>query len=127
MTLGRRSILVFLLVGWMGLGPGLPARAQAPLSPKVLPKILEFDRKNCPVCRASERVIHAVKDKYPGQFVVQKYYIDEEEYLFRRYKVAIVPTQVFLDASGKEVSRHEGLLKQEDFIRKLRESHFIRD
>jgi len=127
MALGRRSILVCLLVGWMGLGPGLPARAQAPGVPQVLPKILEFDRKNCPVCRASELVILAVKDRYPGQFVVQKLYIDEEEFLFRRYKVAIVPTQVFLDATGKEVYRHEGVFKQEEFIRKLRELHFIRD
>jgi thioredoxin 1 len=96
-------------------------------APKVLPKILEFDRKLCPICQASERVILAVKDRYPGQFGVEKIYMDEADYLFRRYKVAIVPTQVFLDAAGQEVGRHEGVYKPEALIQKLRELQFIRD
>ena len=122
MKLGRGSILILLLVGWMWLAPVL---AQGPASPKALPVLLEFDRKFCPICRASEMVILAAKDQYPGKFVVRKLYIDEDEYLFRRYKVVIVPTQVFLDASGQEVYRHEGVFKPAELIRKLRELKFI--
>jgi hypothetical protein len=59
--------------------------------------------------------------------VVTKLYIDEAEPTFRRYKVVIVPTQVFLDTSGKEVYRHEGIFKQAALIQKLRELKFIRD
>ena len=124
---GRRSILIFLLLGWMGLSPALPVLAQAPTTPNVLPEILEFDRKLCPICKASEAVILAVQAQYPGRFAVRKLYIDEEETLFRRYKVAIVPTQVFLDAGGREVGRHEGVFKQEALIQKLRDLKFIRD
>jgi thioredoxin 1 len=102
-------------------GPGPDETA-----PNVLPKILEFDRKLCPFCQASERVILAVKDRYPGQFGVEKLYIDEAEAVFRRYKVAIVPTQVFLDASGQEVARHQGVYKEKALIQKLRELKFIR-
>ena len=47
--------------------------------------------------------------------------------MFRRYKVAIVPTQVFLNAAGQEVARHEGVYKKEALIQKLRELKFIRD
>ena len=56
---------------------------------------------------------------YPGQFAVHRMYIDEEEHAFRRYRVAIVPTQVFLDANGKEVFRHEGVFPKEKLIEKL--------
>jgi thioredoxin 1 len=124
---GRLSILMLLLLGWMWLSPGPPVLAQTATAPKVLPQILEFDRKLCPICQASERVILAVKDQYPGQFEVKKLYIDEADALFRRYKVALVPTQVFLDAAGQEVGRHEGVYKQEVLIQKLRELKFIRD
>ena len=124
---GRLSILMLLLLGWMWLSPGPPVLAQTTTAPKVLPQILEFDRKLCPICQASERVILAVKDQYPGQFEVKKLYIDEADALFRRYKVALVPTQVFLDAAGQEVGRHEGVYKQEVLIQKLRELKFIRD
>jgi thioredoxin len=127
MQVGRLSILMLLLLGWMCLIPGLPVLAQTTTAPIVLPKILEFDRKLCPICQASERIILAVKDRYPGRFEVEKLYIDEADALFRRYKVAIVPTQVFLDAAGQEVGRHEGVYKQDALIQKLRELKFIRD
>jgi thioredoxin 1 len=127
MRLGRLSVVMLLVWGWLCLSPGLPVLAQEATAPKVLPKILEFDRKLCPICQASERIILAVKNRYPGQFGVEKLYIDEADALFRRYKVAIVPTQVFLDAAGQEVSRHEGVFKQEPLIQKLRELKFIRD
>jgi thioredoxin 1 len=123
----RRGILICLLAGWIWLGPALPALAQTPELPKVLPEMLEFDRKLCPICKASEQIILAVKDTYPGQFVVTKLYIDEADPIFRRYQVAIVPTQVFLDPTGKEVYRHEGVFKKAELINKLRELKFIRD
>ena len=127
MHIGRSSVLMLLLLGWLWLSPGPPVLAQATMAPAGGPKILEFDRKLCPICKASERVILAVKDRYPGQFEVEKLYIDEADAVFRRYKVAIVPTQVFLNAAGQEVARHEGVYKEEALIQKLRELKFIRD
>jgi thioredoxin 1 len=127
MHVGRLTVLLLLLLGWMWLSPGPPVLAQATLVPPGLPKILEFDRKLCPICKASERVILAVKDRYSGQFEVEKLYIDEADAVFRRYKVAIVPTQVFLNAAGQEAARHEGVFKEEALIQKLRELRFIRD
>ncbi|MCK9375339.1 MAG: thioredoxin family protein [Syntrophobacterales bacterium] len=127
MKSSRRSILILLLVACICLSLALVALAQTGRPPQALPQLLEFDRKFCPVCKASERVILAVKDAFPGQFVVTKLYIDEAEPLFRRYKVAIVPTQVFLDPNGKEVYRHEGVFKTPDLVDKLRELKFIRD
>ena len=123
----RLSVLMFLLLGWLWLSPGPPVLAQGTMGPAGAPKILEFDRKFCPICQASERVILAVKDRYPGQFEVEKLYIDEADAVFRRYKVAIVPTQVFLNAAGQEVARHTGVYKPEALIQKLRELKFIRE
>lgn len=127
MHVGRLSVLMLLLWGWLWLIPVAPVPAQGTMGPTGLPKILEFDRKLCPICQASERVILAVKDRYPGEFEVEKLYIDEADAVFRRYKVAFVPTQVFLNAAGQEVARHEGVYKEEALIQKLRELKFIRD
>jgi thioredoxin 1 len=127
MHLGRLSLLMILLWGWICLSPVPEVLAQGQTAPIVLPKILQFDRKLCPICQASERVILSVKNHYPGQFDVEKFYIDEADAVFRRYKVAIVPTQVFLDAAGQEVGRHEGVFKPEALIQRLRELKFIRD
>lgn len=102
----RRAILVSMLLGWLLLGLAFPALAQPPADTKTIPEILEFDRKFCPICKEAEAIIRAVQGQYPGQFAVRRMYIDEEEWAYRRYRVAIVPTQVFLDANGMEVFRH---------------------
>jgi hypothetical protein len=56
MHAGRLSVLMLLLSGCLWLSPGPPVLAQAIKVPTALPKILEFDRKFCPICQASERV-----------------------------------------------------------------------
>jgi thioredoxin 1 len=127
MKTGCRRTVVALILGALLLTPILPARAQAPGPPRNLPEILEFDRKLCPVCRKAELIIREVKDRYPGQFAVRRVYIDEHGPMFRHYRVDIVPTQVFLDADGREVFRHEGVFAREKLIQKLRELKFVQD
>jgi thioredoxin 1 len=68
-----------------------------------------------------------VEAKYRGQIILRFLYIDENESLFREYGVTFVPTQVFLDASGKEVFRREGPIYQGELITKLKELKFVRD
>jgi len=116
-----------LILAWLLLVPILPAAAPTAAGPQVTPEILEFDRKLCPICKASEQIIQSVRVMFPGQFAVRRLYIDEEEPVFRRYRVAIVPTQVFLDAAGKEVFRHEGVFPKEKLIEKMRELKFIKE
>ena len=53
-------------------------------------------------------------------------YVDKEKPLFEQYKIMLIPTQVFLDAAGKEVDRHIGALSKEEVIKKLKELKFIR-
>ena len=47
--------------------------------------------------------------------------------MFRHYRVDIVPTQIFLDADGRQVFRHEGVFAREKLIQKLRELKFVQD
>ena len=119
--------MVPLVLGLLLLWQILPAGGQSPAPPKTRPAIYEFARKLCPICRQMEQVLKAVREVHPGEFEVRLLYIDEDIKLFRRFNIAIVPTQVFLDASGKEVFRHEGLLPREQLEKKLRELKFVRE
>ena len=114
-----------VILGVALLCQALPAGGQGPTPATSRPVILEFARKLCPICKKMEQVLKEVQAQYPGQLEVKLVYIDEEEYLFRRYKISIVPTQVFVDAAGKEVFRHENLIPREKLVEKLRELKFI--
>ena len=121
------KMLRILIMGSLLLCLMWSAAAQIPASHQVTPEILEFGRKLCRVCRESEKIVQDVRTMYPGQFAVRVIYIDDEEAMFRHYRAVFVPTQVFLDATGKEVFRHEWVFPKEQLIEKLRELKFIKE
>jgi hypothetical protein len=125
-TTGTARLISLILVALL-LGQALPSWGQGPPATRGLPTILAFDRKLCPICHGVEMVLKEVQGRYPGQFAVRRLFIDEEEPTFRHYHVVLVPTQVFLDSTGREVFRHEGALAKEDLMKKLRELKFIQD
>ena len=45
--------------------------------------------------------------------------------MFGEYKIVAIPTQVFLNAEGKEVDRHLGALSKEEVLKKLKELKLI--
>jgi thioredoxin 1 len=105
----------------------LPREGQAQGPAPARPAIYEFGRKLCPICHQMEEVLNGLQNRYADQFTLRLLYIDEDIKLFRQFNIAIVPTQVFLDASGKEVFRHEGLFPREKLEQKLRELNFVRE
>lgn len=115
----------FLLVLFLMLASSGPAGAQEPRSLKPRPTLLEFGREACPICKRMELVLAQVKKAYGSQVEVRILHVEREEHLYRSYGVVIIPTQVFLDASGKEVFRHEGEYSREELVRKLKELKFI--
>jgi thioredoxin 1 len=73
-----------------------------------------------------QKVMADLQPQYGDQVELRMVYSDEERALFEQYKIMLIPTQVFLDASGKEVDRHIGALPKEEVVKKLTELKFIR-
>ena len=116
--------LVGLIVGFSMVWQPLPALAgSAPSQGK--PALYEFGSKFCIPCKEMKEVMAGLKAQYSDQVEFRMVYVDEERPLFGQYKIVAIPTQVFLDASGKEVDRHIGALAKEEVIKKLKELKFI--
>ena len=92
---------------------------------KLHPAILEFSREYCPMCAYMEKTLKQLKAKYGDQIEVRILHYDPDEKLFKQYKVAFVPTQVFLDASGKEVFRQTGVFTLYELEKKLKQLKLI--
>ena len=101
----------------MGEGPG---------TPKAKPALYEFGAGYCVSCKEMAKIMAELTASHNNQVEVRMVYVDKEEPLFKQYKIMLIPTQVFLDASGKEVDRHVGALTKEEVLRKLKELKFIR-
>ena len=76
--------------------------------PKVT--FVELGSVNCIPCKQMQPVMKAIEEKYGDQVKVIFYDVwkeDQKKYA-TQYGIKLIPTQVFLDANGKEFHRHEG-------------------
>ena len=77
---------------------------------KPLVTFVELGSVKCIPCRQMQPVMKAIERKYGDQVKVVFYDVwkpDQRKYA-EQYGIKLIPTQVFLDAAGKELFRHEG-------------------
>jgi thioredoxin 1 len=118
--------LVVLIMGFLVVWQPVPILAQGAAPAKGKPALFEFGAGYCVSCKEMAKIMAELTPQYGDQVEVRMVYVDKEKDLFQRYKIMLIPTQVFFDASGKEVDRHIGALSKEEVIKKLKELKFIR-
>ena len=118
--------LVCLVMGILVVWQTLPTQAQGSAPAQGKPALYDFGRGICLSCKEMEKVLAAIEKEYGQQIEVRLVMLEKNEDLFKQFKIMLVPTQVFLDASGKEVDRNIGALTKEQVVQKLKELKFIK-
>jgi thioredoxin 1 len=118
--------LVCLVMGFLVLWQPCPAQAQSSAVGQGKPALYEFGAGHCLSCKEMEKVMAALKTSHGDQVEFRMVYVDKDEPLFKQYKIMLIPTQVFLNASGKEVDRHIGPLTKEEVLQKMKELKLIK-
>jgi thioredoxin 1 len=118
--IGLVGLVVGFSVVWQ---PWAVPAAAAPSQGK--PALYDFGRGMCIPCKEMEKVLTAIKSDYGDQVEVRLVLMEKHDDLFKQYKIMLVPTQVFLNAQGKEVDRHIGAWSKEEVVNKLKELKFI--
>ena len=95
--------------------------AQNNESPKPMITFVELGSVNCIPCKQMQPVTKSIEKKYGNQIKVvfhdvwkadQKHFADD-------FGIKLIPTQVFLDANGKEFFRHEGFYAEKEIDKLL--------
>lgn len=82
---------------------------------------VELGSVNCIPCKQMQPVMKAIEKKYGDQVKVIFYDVwkeDQKKYA-EKYGIKLIPTQVFLDAEGKEFHRHEGFYPEKEIDKVL--------
>jgi thioredoxin 1 len=87
-------------------------------SGKPLVTFVELGSVNCIPCKMMQPVMKAIEDEFGNQIDVIFYDVWKDAAPGKKYGIKLIPTQVFLDQSGKEFFRHEGFFPKEE-IEKL--------
>lgn len=82
---------------------------------------IELGSVNCIPCKKMQPVLKAIETRYGSQVKVIFYDVwkeDQKQYS-EKYGIKLIPTQVFLDAEGKEFFRHEGFYPEKEIVKLL--------
>jgi thioredoxin 1 len=84
-----------------------------------LPRVVDLGADKCIPCKKLAPILEELKKDYAGRVHVEFIDVWKNPRAGEPYKIRVIPTQVFFDADGKEVWRHEGFLPKADFIAKF--------
>jgi thioredoxin 1 len=96
------------------------AKTTAPV-PKTLPMVLDFGRGICIPCKQMKPILDELAKEYQGKATIRIIEIDDNMDLTIKSKIRLIPTQIFIDANGKEIYRHEGFMEKAAIVEKLKE------
>jgi len=88
---------------------------------KALPRLVDLGSGTCILCKMMAPILEEFKKEYAGIFNVNFIDIHKNPDQVDKYNIRVIPTQIFFDASGKELFRHEGFFSKEDILAKWAE------
>ncbi len=91
---------------------------------KIKATFIELGSMNCVPCKMMAPIVEEIRIEYTGQVKVIFYDVwkPEGRPYAAQYKIRAIPTQVFLDANGKEYFRHEGYFPKDEIISVLKKA-----
>ena len=98
-----------------------PATEQKKAVAKYKVTFIELGSVRCIPCKQMQPIMKSIEEKYGSQVKVIFYDVWTEagKPMADKYNVQAIPTQVFLDATGKEFFRHEGFFPEEELVKVL--------
>ncbi len=84
------------------------------------PTLAEFGRGTCIPCKQMKPILEELAIEYEGELNVVIIEVYEQLDLAREYQIMAIPTQIFFDSSGKEITRHIGFWAKEEIIAQLK-------
>jgi thioredoxin 1 len=87
----------------------------------ALPKLVDLGADKCIPCKMMAPVLKELKGDYEGRMEVEFIDVWKNPDAGKPYKIKLIPTQIFYDASGRELFRHEGFFSKADILAKWKE------
>jgi thioredoxin 1 len=92
------------------------------VAPKVaIPRLVDLGAGKCIPCKKMAPILEELNKEYDGRMEVEFIDVWKSPEAGKAYGIEMIPTQIFYDASGKELSRHVGFFGKEDILAKWKD------
>ncbi len=116
------AVILVMATGFLWLAPVSAADSEQGGRKKVpLPRLVDVGAEKCIPCKMMAPILEELKKEYTGALEVE--FVDVWKYPgeAKKYNVRGIPTQIFYNASGKELARHLGFISKEDILKTFEE------
>ena len=110
------AVLLVLLLGGCEQAPESTESVPATPATSGLPTLIELGSSTCGPCKMMAPILDELAETFEGTLTVIFIDTREDTEVAARYRVSIIPTQIFFDAQGNELLRHQGFFSREDIL-----------
>ena len=114
-------LLPFACLAALAAGLGAAEDPATGDSKVARPRLVDLGADKCIPCKMMAPILSELEKEYAGQFEVVFIDVWKKREEGARYGIQLIPTQIFFDASGKELFRHEGFYAKKDILAKWAE------
>ncbi len=84
------------------------------------PMVIDLGARTCIPCKKMAPILESLSREYQRKASVLFIDVHEDQDAAKRFRVQMIPTQIFFNAQGKEVKRHTGFLDKADIFKELK-------
>lgn len=93
----------------------------SPPTQTPLPQLIDFGANSCATCKMMTQVLTELEAETSNRLIVRFVDTREDKETTKAHSIRMIPTQIFLNANGDELYRHEGFISKEDILKKWTE------
>jgi len=84
------------------------------------PTVIDLGARSCIPCKKMAPILESLSTQYRGKASVLFIDVHESRAEAGKFRVQMIPTQIFFDAKGKEVKRHIGFMDKAEILKELK-------
>lgn len=114
----KRSLLLSLLVLlFLSTASSTTAAPQVPVPGQVT--MVDLGATSCIPCKMMAPILAKLAADYEDTAAIIFIDVWQDAAQAKKFRVSMIPTQIFFDAQGNEVNRHIGFMAEEEIIAQL--------
>lgn len=84
------------------------------------PTVIDLGARSCIPCKKMAPILESLSNEYRGKAGVLFIDVHDDQSAAQKYRVQMIPTQIFFNAQGKEVKRHIGFIDKQGILKELK-------
>ena len=114
-----RFVLLLAAMVVLHTSDGRAASPSAPVPVKDTVTMVDLGARSCIPCKMMAPILEGLKAEYRGKAAILFIDVWQNPDQAKKFKVSMIPTQIFFDRGGHEIYRHSGFMDKKTIVSQL--------